>query len=200
MVREHSRNDKGYSLVELIIVIAIIVALAASALLSVTMIHSARAKDSAVKLGSEVNSLKTRCMNMTPDDPMYDYYALAVYTEDNKAHIQLVMHRKSAPGSGFAFQFDPVPDEEPINLSGSVKVTFAGRLIRNYANDSTPELLSSEYTPGPLDGTGAVTPVIIAFDKKGYCYSGSGEFYFYKINGNRVSRVEIRPNGSINVR
>ena len=86
MVREHLKNDKGYSLVELIIVIAIIVALAASALLSITMIHSARAKDAAVKLGSEVNSLKTRCMNMTPDNTVYDFYALAVVSAFHKAY------------------------------------------------------------------------------------------------------------------
>ena len=201
MVREHLKNDKGYSLVELIIVIAIIVALAASALLSITMIHSARAKDGAVKLGSEINALKTRCMNMTPDNTAYDYYALAVYNDSNGvSHIQLVMHKKTAPGAGFAFQFDPVPGEDPINLSSVVKTTFAGKIIRNNATSSTPELLTSEYNPGPLNGSGATTPVIVAFDKKGYCYSGSGEFYFSKKNGSRVARVEIRPNGSINVR
>ena len=200
MVRECLRNKKGYSLVELIIVMAIIIALAATALLSMTMVHSARAKDSAIKLGSEVNSLKTRCMNMTPEDANYDYYALAVYKDNNTIHLQLVMHKKSAPGTGFTFEFDPVPGEPAIDFPSSVNTTFAGRIIRNNAYDSTPELLSSEYTPGPISGTGTNTPVIIAFDKKGHCFSGSGDYYFYKKNGSRVARVEVRTNGSINVR
>ena len=42
--------------------------------------------------------------------------------------------------------------------------------------------------------------VCIVFDRHGNCVSGAGEYSFYKKNSNRVARVIVRQNGSIEVR
>ena len=187
------KNNKGYSLVELIIVIAIILLMATGALLSYTVVHSARAKEGAVKLGSEINELKTRCMNMTPEDSDYDYYALAVYNDSKSVtHIGLVMHKKSSGA------YDYVPDEED-SLSSSVRVKFIGSYLQG-GTGSSLTTSASEVTPGSKGGTGDDSPIYICFDKRGNCYSGYGDFKFYKKNGNQVSRVNLKQNGGIDVR
>ena len=192
MVKKLLKDNSGYSLVELIIVIAIVIVLAAAALISITMVHSARAKDAAIKVGSEVNQLKTKCMNMKPDDGTHDYYALALYNDsDDVSHICLVMHDPSTN----TFDYDT---EEDVNLSSSVKVDFSGSY--RAVDDFSTALSGTNKVPGHQGDTGADSPVFICFDKRGNCYSGSGEYNFYKRNGNVVAHVDIRQNGSINVR
>lgn len=95
------KNSKGYSFVELIIVIAIIIVLSVMALVSMRIISSAKAKDAAITVGEEISILKQRSMNMTPDDidtsgkpeGNYDKWALALYvTSDDKIAACLVKH------------------------------------------------------------------------------------------------------------
>ncbi|MBR6403577.1 MAG: prepilin-type N-terminal cleavage/methylation domain-containing protein [Eubacterium sp.] len=192
MVKKLLKNNSGYSLVELLIVIAIVVVLAAAALVSITMVHSARAKDAAIKVGSEVNQLKTKCMNMKPDDGTHDYYALSLYNDSSDVtHICLVKHDPSTD----TFDYDT---DEDVNLSSSVKVDFSGSY--RAVDDFSTALAGTNKIPGHQGDTGTNSPVFICFDKRGNCYSGSGEYNFYKRNGNVVAHVNIRQNGSIDVR
>lgn len=191
MKKRLSKNDSGYSLVELLIVMAIIAVLAATAMISYTMIHSAKAKDAAIKVGSEVNELKTRCMNMTPGDGTHSAYALRLYTEGNTPHVELVQFNDT---SGI---YDSVPNEDK-NLSSSVRVEFTGDYgVHN--NGSTWS--KSDYIPGAKTNVGENdSPVYICFDKRGNCYSGYGEYNFKKSNGTTVAHVNIGKNGSVSVR
>lgn len=103
------KNSKGYSFVELIIVIAIIIVLSVMALVSMTIISSAKAKDAAINFGEEISTLKQRCMNMTPDriddstgrpKGNYDKWALALYvTSEDKIAACLVKHVDSNTSS-----------------------------------------------------------------------------------------------------
>lgn len=194
MKNDFSDNNSGYSLVELLIVMAIIAVLAAAALLSYTMIHSARAKDAAIKVGSEVNALKSKCMNMTPGDGVHSYYALMLYTDtdgQDTPHICLVQYNDGTNS------FDEVPDED-YNLSSSVKIEFTGS-CRGVGSSEIWNM--SNYVPGHKNGTTeATTPVYICFDKRGNCYSGYGEYDFSKSNGTTVAHVNIGMNGSVSVR
>lgn len=192
MERKLSKCNRGYSLVELLIVMAIIAVLAATALISYTMIHSAKAKDAAIKVGSEVNELKTRCMNMKPDDDDHTYYALSLYTDaSDNPHISLVKFNKTTN------TYDYVTDED-INLSSSVVAEFTGC----YRGENSSAVWSvSEYVPGHKGGnTESTSPVYICFDKRGNCYSGYGEYDFKKSNGTTVAHVNIGMNGSVSVR
>ena len=191
MERKLSKNNSGYSLVELLIVIAIIVVLASAAMLSYTMIHSARAKDAAIKLNSEVNELKSRCMNMKPETAGHTYYALSLYTVDNTPHLCMVEFNSASNKYVYV-------EDTDINLSSSVKVDFDGTLC---LENSTAGIDKTNYVPGGRSGSDATTtPVYICFDKRGNCYSGYGVYDFSKINGNVVSHVNIGMNGSISVR
>jgi prepilin-type N-terminal cleavage/methylation domain-containing protein len=191
MINKLLKKDNGYSLVELIIVIGIILVLSVGALLSYTVIHSARAKDAAVKLGSETNELKTMCMNMTPGDTTHDYYALAVYNDaDGTTHLCRVMHIV-----GSSNDYDYI-DEEDVNLTTSVDVKFDGSSLNK--GDSANALASD--TGGLINPGIKTNPLYICFDKRGNCYSGYGDYYFYKNNGNQVARVHLSQNGSIDVR
>ena len=192
MNKQLSKDNSGYSLVELLIVMAIIAVLAAAAMVSYTMIHSAKAKDAAIKLNSEVNELKTRCMNMKPSDDKYTRYALSLYSaSDGTEHICLVQYNKTTN------VYDYIAEED-INLSSSVKAEFTGK-CRSY---NLSNLWSkTDYIPGGKDEVSEdKTPVYICFDKRGNCYSGYGEYNFKKKNGNIVAHVNIGMNGSISVR
>lgn len=191
MINKLLKNNNGFSLVELIIVIAIILVLSTGALLSNTVIHSARAKDAAVKLGSETNAVKTMCMNMIPSDPLYDSYALAIYNDlDDVTHICKVMRVKDS-NNGYGYI-----EEEDVNLSSSVIVKFDGSTL--HYGDFKDDL--AETTGGLLNPGIKTNPIYICFDKRGNCYSGYGDFYFYKKSGTQVARVHISQNGSIDVR
>ena len=63
------KNDHGYTLVEMIIVIAIIAVVAGMSLISITLIHSARAKEASVTVDSEIATLITKSKNMQSDVP-----------------------------------------------------------------------------------------------------------------------------------
>lgn len=209
MKNNKSKNNSGYSLIELVIVIAIIAVLAAMALVSVTIIHSARAKDAALKLDSEVSELITKNKNMSPDDKSNAKYGLVVYCEDDYYKIAEVITVKSSSGwDGYAkydsthnkyVQISTVDEiyyvDDPIVIPRTVEIEFEGKSIsfKNGAEDDK----GAGFKPGELDGTGAVC---IMFDKRGTCTSGYGTYKFKKKNGNVVSRVTIRQNGSHEVR
>jgi prepilin-type N-terminal cleavage/methylation domain-containing protein len=187
MMKRFFTKNEGYSLVEMIIVIAIVLVLATGALLSYSVVHSARAKEGAIKVGAEFNELKNRCMNMAPDDSSHDFYALSMYNDDQDVtHLTLVSHKKTGG-------FDDVPDTD-VMLSSSVRVMFDQGSY--YEADGTTKVdVSSETAPGSKS-----SPIYICFDKRGNCYSGYGDYKFFKNRGNQVARVNVKQNGGIDVR
>jgi len=192
------KND-GYSLVEMIIVVAIIVVLATMSLVSLTLVNSARAKSASVTFGSEVTALKTKCMNMKPAGDDYDYYALSVYLDANDAYnLCLVKHNKSTGG------YEYITDEN-IKLSSRVEIEYSAghdyttvRYLKDNGTDYKD--VTSAYKPKQIGDSSNAGPVIITFDKRGNCYSGYGEYQFLKKNGTYMARVNIKQNGSIDIR
>jgi len=213
MKKSVNKNNKGYSLVELVIVIAIIAILAAMALVSVTIIHSARAKDSALKLDSMVAEVITKSKNMNPNetDPngnKYDGYAIAVYKNNSKDKFIIApLYYSEAGGIAGSGHYSPIYNidnpssngckETIIQVPSSVSVTFKGTTLTN----SDPQVANTDYaSDDTAPKSGGNEWVFIRFDKKGNCISGYGEYKFYKRNGNVVSRVIIRQNGSHEVK
>ena len=207
-------KNKGYSLVELVIVIAIIAILAAMALVSVTIIHSARAKDAAIQLDSLIAETITKSKNMDPNliDPEghpYNGYAIAISKDNSKDKfiIAPVYHSVTGgiTGSGHYSPIMNIDNESEndckdsiIQVPSSVSVTFKGYTYGNYGGTET---LSNTYKDDDVAPKSAGYEwVFIRFDKKGNCVSGYGEYKFYKKNGNVVSRVILRQNGSHEVK
>ena len=168
------KNSKGYSFVELIIVIAIIVVLSVMALVSMTIISSAKAKDAAITVGEEISILKQRSMNMTPDDidtstgkPLgnYDKYAIALYlTSDDKIACCLVKHvdpnTSASSLSGVKGMYVPVEydgssftstdfgdSENNITFSKRIDVEFTGKFKVNTTTGYSPDNNCNEYRP-----------------------------------------------------
>lgn len=198
------RNHKGYSFVEMIIVIAIIIVLSAMALVSLTIINSARAKDAAINTGEEINTLKQKCMNMTPDDldadgkPVgnYDGWALAMYrTSDDKVAICLTKHvSASAPDTNLASVLNTyVPVE--YNATSTYGTVNTDDDLENSENNIVFSKRVDVLDPSGNSIT--TTPIYISFGKRGNCISGSGEYHFHKANGNQVARVKVNDDGSV---
>jgi prepilin-type N-terminal cleavage/methylation domain-containing protein len=204
-------KNKGYSLIELIIVIAIIAVTASMSFVSITMLNTARAKDAALNFDAEVAELISKNKNMIPDMPNTDpsssatksetaKYGLMLYTDDDGTiKFSQIDCDKYFAGSGF-YKFkvgsSGGPDfTDTVSVSKRVDVTFQGTYT-SFLNGSV-ETRTSDFTPGAKASTGAVC---IMFDSKGNCLSGYGTYKFYKSNGNVVSTVTIRQNGSHEVR
>jgi len=199
-------KDKGYSFVELLIVMALVAILAGMALVSLTLINTARAKQASTVFGDEVNALRKKAMNMvsddngTPNDTSDDikYGMVLYYDTDNRFKAVEVPCELNSVGSNHFYQYNLSNIGDPVILSSRVEVKFSG-IYTSFNDGSTPNGTSpvSDYVPTALNSPGSVC---IIFDKKGNCTSGYGEYDFYKKNGNRVARVFVKQNGSIEIR
>ncbi len=211
------KKNKGYSLVEMIIVLAIVVILAGLALVSLTLVNTARAKDASNKFSSEVNQVRKKAIEMKPakgSDPYFDEtkdyrYGLVLYLDDGKYQTDQVVVEKNAAGkyvykddaSGAGIShaypsYDTLgnPVRENVKYSSRVEVKFTGKNT-SFLNGNTNDM--------DKENAGALTTekaVCIVFDRHGNCVSGTGEYRFYKKNSNQVARVIVRQNGSIEVR
>jgi len=197
-------GNRGYSLVEMIIVIAIILTLAGVSLISLTLVNSARAKEASVTFGSEVNALKTKCMNMKPSGDEYTHYGMAIYQDDAGVYnLCLVKYNKTT--GEYDYETDEnvklssrveIKLETPTTTSSSSKVTYFNDLGGSVSYD-TPE---TKVNIGKKKASSGNKAVILLFDKKGYCYSGAGTYRFIKRNGTQMARVTISQNGSVDIR
>ncbi|MBO4864486.1 MAG: type II secretion system protein [Eubacterium sp.] len=193
-----SRN-KGYSIIELVIVVAIIAITSSMAMVSVTMLNTARAKDAALKLDGEVAELIQKNKNMTPGTSDTAKYGLMLYYDyDDQFKISLVECDHPSPTSSL-YQYKDDGSGHPVfndtvNISKRVDIEYDGT-YQSFCNGASFD--RNAFKPSSPNGTGAIC---IMFDKQGNCISGYGKYSFKKRNGNVVSTVTIRQNGSHVVR
>lgn len=197
------RNNKGYSFVELIIVIVLIIVLSVMSLVSLTLITTARAKDASTEFGSELQVIKKKCMDMTPDKDSWDSslslttedkeksrYGLVVYFEDGNFKMSEV---NCYPKNDF-YQYDLTTVNETVLFSKRIDVKYKGTYT-SFNNQS--ELHATEVAPGELDDEECIC---ILFDRHGNCLSGYGEYDFNRKNGTTVAKVYVSKNGTIEIR
>ena len=184
-------KNKGFSLVEMIIVLAIVAVMSTMALVSINIIHSAKAKDAATTFDSEVATLKTKAKGMGVDankngkiDDTEEglLYCTKISKQGDKYYLCTGYTNKSAIASGFT-STSTLNGGKGKNLSEYVRIRYNGKL----ANGTSV----SDYDPA--DGTAAI---YIVFNKRGECIYGAGEYEFKKTNGKTVARKYIRANGS----
>ena len=158
MIRKLFKKDNGYSLVELLIVIAIIIVLASGALISVTVIHSARAKDGAVTLGARMKELKTKSMNLSPNDGTHDTFALSIYNDANGVtHICESLHKESSGLNTYDYE-----DDDDLEVSSSVQVEYEGSYLELGSASNAVATDMAKGAPGLKDSD----PINICFDKR----------------------------------
>lgn len=184
-------KNQGFSLVEMIIVLAIVAVMSTMALISINVIHSAKAKDAASVFDSEVATLKTKAKGMGVDannNGVLDdsekelLYCIKIYKSGDEYY--LCTGYTSAPSVYASFTSTSTSNGgKGRNLSNYVRIRYTGKLA-----DGTSV---SDYDPA--NGTQAI---YIVFNKRGECIYGVGEYEFKKTNGRTVARKYIRANGS----
>ena len=180
-------NNKGYSLVETIIVIAIIGIVSAMALASVTMIHSAKAKDAAVVFDSKVAETAAKARGMNKDSSKL--FSIRLYKEGSTYYIQTGTSEFSGGAYTFTADADNMHEGKGTSISRYVRISY-------YPEDKTDP--DSSYTIGAWNDTKDVgtSGQVIIFAKSGVCISGAGTYCFYKRNGTLVAKDFVRRNGS----
>lgn len=195
------RDNKGYTLVEMVVVIAIVAILAAMATISVTLIHSAKAKEAAITFDNDIATLVTRSKNQdipeTEKANGYKYHAIKITSDASGYYYidKVLCKDPSDPASC-------IPDFTSLNkvsdptfysdLSNPYDISKLTDQEKSQIATSLSKHVDITYNGSSISTTG----VIIVYNKAGLCIAGEGEYQFLKDNGNQVARVEIRKNGS----
>ena len=188
------KNNRGYSLVEMIICIAIIAVVTSVALISISLIRSARAKEAAVTVDEEIATLITKSKNMKCDKEGNGWqYAARIYynTDDNKYYFQKGYYNTLTSQYTFT-NTDSEGEGKGTSLSSYVDIQFTG--TREKLNGSLT--VSAKQDESNMDVKSDDFGVPIRFNKDGSCATGYGDYAFLKKNGNVVATDYIRKNGS----
>lgn len=197
-MRRIMKENKGYSLVEMIIVIAIIAVMSAAAMVTITLINSAKAKEASVTLNSEISALVARAKSQIPtfDDGSgtveqhRDYnFAIAVYKTGDKFYIAKGYYKIDSGNKVFqTFDADNANSGKGQSLSSKVSVTY----VPGSKNSGAFEAAD---TFGLTADAGKKW--VIAYDQNGRCICGVGTFEINKASDNStLDEISINANGS----
>lgn len=208
-----AKENKGYSLVEMIIVIAIIAVMSGASMVTITLINSAKAKEAGVTFDSEISALAAKSKSQVVkfdinDDGNVDkaditlcrgyYFAIAVYQgTDGKYYISHGFYSpENADGKKeyVAFAEDNTNGGKGTCISKRVSIGYeeatksGGRLTATDAAVSVKGVTVSEDNSDIY---------VVAFDKTGRCVSGAGTYDLKKSSDNvSIDQITIRANGS----
>lgn len=183
-------NNDGYSLVEFVIVIAIIAVLTAAAVVTLSVIHTARAKDASMSFNTAVNDLKSTTQGRSYDfnnngvvndvDDKTFNFGLRIYSDGSKCYIQKVMVKSGVYLANVDYEeANNLNNGKGTSLSSSVYVTHTP------VSGSETKVQSGSYE------------VVICFNKDGSCKLGAGTYRFYRENGSSIAKITVNRNGSI---
>ena len=90
--RRFMKDNKGYTLIEMIIVIAIIAIMTGAAMVTITILHNAKAKEASITLETALSETQKNAkgkMCVVADTQQPDYkFALAVYKSGSKYYVK----------------------------------------------------------------------------------------------------------------
>ncbi len=203
-------KNKGYTLVEMIIVIAIIAIVAGMSLISITLIHSARAKEASVTVDSEIATLITKSKNMQCDRGAGWQYAARIYADDKGVYYYQTGYYnlstrtydfkdtdKNGNGKGktltsyVTVKYDTDKAYHFVPFSNTTLTGVEDELALGLPDDWSHEL--KDLNSGTTHPGGGL---FIRFNKDGTCAAGVGTISFYKRNGSEVANIYLRANGS----
>jgi prepilin-type N-terminal cleavage/methylation domain-containing protein len=180
------KND-GYSLVEMLIVLAIIMLLTGMAYLSLSVLSSAKARDKAIEFDNELATVAAKARNMnagfvdSATGIVYDQYGIVIY--------------KPVTGSGLfeaPAYYNPTLDYYVVDCSEAKKFSKRVGLVFNGTTNT-----GSQLKPINNDGSGVDAISVIRFNRRGECMNGYGTYTFTTDrNSSGVASTKLRQNGS----
>lgn len=187
--RRFMKDNKGYTLIEMIIVIAIVAVLTGAAVVTISIIHSAKAKEASSTLEdalaeTQMNAKGKMCVVGDPKTQQPDYrFALCVYKKDNKYYVKKGYYIGNGSDITRADSYEFYDSE---NVGGGKGTSFSAYVQVKYVDDTGAE---REITDS--------TPVYIIYDRQGMCVAGYGKFKFYRTSKRTlISTVTLNKNGS----
>lgn len=186
--RRIMNKNEGYSLVEMIIVIAIIAILTAAAMVTISIIHNAKAREAASTLedalSEEQNNAKGKmCVVSGTQQPDYKF-ALCVYKDSNKYYVKKGYYKGNGLSTDSASSYEFIKSE---NAGSGKGTSFSAYVTVKYVDGT-----GTEREIGSGDDA-----VYIIYDRQGACIKGNGKFKFYRNGkGNLLSTVTLNRNGS----
>ena len=195
MKKRRFMNDKGYTLVEMIIVIAIVAVLAGAAMATLSILSTARVKESSTTFYAEINSLRSRAMH---EIPAYDADHDGVIDDsekDNTLFHDIKLHKDGKR----IYSKMSVSDDGSTDLGVDVIGNLNGG--KGTSLSTYPEIYYTPYV-------GARSQIlvndtdshVIIFNKTGECIKGYGTYEFCKKNGSAIATVTIKKNGSCQIK
>lgn len=218
-------DNKGYSLVELIIVLAIIAIVSTMSIITVNLIYSSNVKADASDFNAEIAELKGK-VNMYPSSATekYEmlYYAKRLYKYDGAFYLQDCIYSPTTdtfyyktPGGSDTVNisykefggYDASGNEIWTDKTKAVDISKVetdnnglGMKMSAYCTVRFKAVGATDFADIPADGQFIVynrDGVINASYKSGtLTYNGAGEYDFLKNSGAVVSSAYVRVNGS----
>lgn len=200
-------NNEGFSLVELIVVVTIILVFSGASFISVSLINNGRAKDGATSFNSEVATCLSRAKGERcniPDDVIYENGATVVsgaLTADDVADtsrfaVKLYKHTdgKYYLQTGYMYtdssgiqKYIYSPKE---NKSAGKGRCLTANIVVKFTDPSAPDDADKSFT---ILGDNVK---YVVFRKDGSCSEGAGKYEFTLKSGRTVSTIVINKNGS----
>ena len=179
------KKNEGYTLIEMIIVISIIVVLSAMAYVSLSILSSARARDKAIEFDTDIATLQTKARNMDAEfsfnSKTYNQFCIVFFTLGAGTDIY------QAPG-----YYDIADDDCVVDITQKKKLP---RKISMEFQGTSPHAGVLSTTEPVGDDCNAIA--VIRFNKRGECMEGYGTYSFTQNkNGSTVAVTKIRQNGS----
>lgn len=175
-------NNSGYTLVELIIVLAIIVILTTAAFVTMSIMHTAKVKDAAATFDAEITDLIAKTRNQE------------VYQDTNKNGVM-------DPGEelpGYKYELGISYENEKYYINNWYRLPGGTHSEAATKRKSMSAYVQIQYSD--FDGTYVDAAVAdghtIRFDKSGACVDGAGIYKFLKKDGSVIATVTINKNGS----
>mgnify|MGYP003420554176 FL=1 len=186
--RRIMKENEGYSLIEMIIVIAIIAVMSAAAMVTISIIHNAKAKEAASTLEDALfevqNNAKGKICVVNGTQEKAYRYALCVYKDGTKYYVRKGYYKGNDLPKNEAASYEFVASENVGSGKGSSFSTYV-----------SVKYVDSTGTSRDV-GTGD-NAVYIIYDKQGNCMYGYGQFEFYRSGKNNLlNTLVLNKNGS----
>lgn len=186
-------NDGGYTLVEMIIVIAVIAILTGAAFATLSILSTARTKEAATTFYSEVNTLRSRAMNETPEyDADHDgtkdtkdpglYHDLKIFRDGKNIYAKRSLASDATTDTGY---------DVVTNTNGGKGSSLTSYIELYY---TAPGGTRTQLAVNDSDFS------LVVFNKAGECISGYGTYEFCKKSGSTITTVTINKNGSCRIK